>query len=512
MPKQKPKRPPKKKVKVFKKNKRQNWTVEQKNYGRDLKKEGKQPHEIRKLFMEKYGVEVKSSTLSTWYKPSNMERHEQMGHTNTRMASVETNVNPIQRPTIMIDMEFALLEYVQKSMNAGIVMSKKTLQKIGLSLFNKLRALQIYNDAGERLQSLSALTEDRIHQLLKDASRATVECPLCGVYIRSDAEDGHFHQELFDHLQVYHSTDGQQPPRRGNANVFTFEASNGWARNFEKRHNIHNVSTQGEMGSNKEGDAKEFIEKLRDELIHRGISPRRIVRILLNIDETGIVFKSVPKRTYKLIGKPFMARKPLKDRVTVLVGASMDGFKLKPVVIGRAQLPRALRGVDMDELPVHYYGQPSSWMSQEIMEHWFYFHLDPELKAHYGDNVDVILTIDNAGCHPPQLNNILDYVEVKYLPANTTALIQPMDQGVIHVFKVNYLDIYYNKMIDYVLQHGNDDDPMKHFPSIYTMKDVLYDIGHAWDRVEKQHIHKCFENLIIPDDYLKQWNETYYYN
>jgi len=193
----------------------------------------------------------------------------------------------------------------------------------------------------------------------------------------------------------------------------------------------------------------------------------------------------------------------------VLVGASMDGFKLKPVVIGRAQLPRALRGVDMNEIPVHYYGQPSSWMSQKIMEHWFYHHLDPELKAHYGENVDVILTIDNAGCHPPNLNNLLDYVEVKYLPANTTALIQPMDQGVIHVFKVNYLDIYYNKMIDYVLQHGNDDDPMKHFPSIYTMKDVLIDIGHAWDRVEEQHIHKCFEKLIIPDDYLKQWNETH---
>ena len=147
-----------------------------------------------------------------------------------------------------------------------------------------------------------------------------------------------------------------------------------------------------------------------------------------------------------------------------------------------------------------------------MLANWFYWHLDPELRARYGDDVQVILTIDNAGCHPPDLNNILDYVEVKYLPANTTALIQPMDQGVIHVFKVNYLDIYYNKMIDYVLQHGNDDDPMKHFPSIYTMKDVLYDIGHAWDRVEKQHIHKCFENLIIPDDYLKQWNETYYYN
>ena len=53
--------------------------------------------------------------------------------------------------------------------------------------------------------------------------------------------------------------------------------------------------------------AQEFVDKLRNELIDRGIAPKIIVRILLNIDETGIVYKSVPKRTYKFIGTPFMA-------------------------------------------------------------------------------------------------------------------------------------------------------------------------------------------------------------
>ena len=88
MPKHNTKGPPQKKVKIIKKNKRQTWTFEHKNYARELKKEGKQPLEIRKLFMEKYEVEVKPSTLATWYNQSNMERHEQRGHTNTSMASV----------------------------------------------------------------------------------------------------------------------------------------------------------------------------------------------------------------------------------------------------------------------------------------------------------------------------------------------------------------------------------------------------------------------------------------
>merc|ERR1739842_289756 len=334
-----------KKVKIIEKNKKQTYTLEHKNYARQLKKQGKEPHEIRKLFMEKYEVEVRPSTLATWYNKSNMERHEQRVHTNTSMASVETHVNPSQRPTILIDMECALVQQVEKSNNSGTVPTKKTLKEMGQCIFNKLRASKIYDDSGERLQALS--------------------------------EDG-----LLDHIRAYHVPDGELPPPRGNEKVYIFNASNGWARNFLKRHNIHSVRTQGEMGSNKEVNAKEFVDKLRDELIDRGIAPKIIVRILLNIDETGIVYKSVPKRTYKFIGTLFMAKKPLKDRVKVLVGASMDGFKLKPVVIGKAVCPRALRGVNMDQLPVHYYGHPSSWMSQEIMSHWFYWHLDPELRAH----------------------------------------------------------------------------------------------------------------------------------
>ena len=152
--------PPQKKVKIIKKNKRQTWTVEQKNYARELKKQGKQPHEIKKLFMEKYEVEVTPSTLATWYNQSNMARHEQRGPTNTSMASVETHVNPTQRPTIMIDMEFALVSMIKKANNIGSVTTKGTLKKMGIGIFNKLRALNIYDDPGERLRPLSELNED----------------------------------------------------------------------------------------------------------------------------------------------------------------------------------------------------------------------------------------------------------------------------------------------------------------------------------------------------------------
>ena len=496
--------PPKKRQKVIKNPTRETWTCEQRDFVCKIRKEGKQPHEILKIFKERYGVVPKPSTLSTWYNKKNMELYEQRGPRSTSMARVETHVNPLQRPTILIDMEFALVSMLKKASNTGTVTTKKSVQKMGRGIFNKLRALNIYEDSGERPISLADLNEERIATLLANATNDMFPCPLlCGADVR---RGGNY---LLVHIEEFHPPNDVPIESTHRAKEFKFVASDGWARNFLDRHVMHSVTVCGEIGSNDQETAEIYVDKFRDDLIRLGKTPREVVHILLNIDETGIVYKSVPKRTYKFINTTFMAKKESKDRVTVLVGAAMDGFKLKPVVIGKAQRPMALRGENMDELPVHYYGQESAWMSKDIMNHWFIMYLDDELKAHYGAHTDVILTIDNATCHPPDLNGILDYVEVRFLPPNTTALIQPMDQGVIHVFKKNFLDLYYNKMIDYFLQTEFDGDPMDDFAKSYTMKDVVFDIGAAWETVEAPHIHKCFEKLIRPDDYVKKYNERY---
>ena len=60
------------------------------------------------------------------------------------------------------------------------------------------------------------------------------------------------------------------------------------------------------------------------------------------------------------------------------------------------------------------------------------------------------------------------------------------------------MDIYYNKMIDYVLLHHEADDSMTDFSRSHNMKDCIMDIGDAWGTVEKPLIHKCFEKLLCP--------------
>ena len=98
-------------------------------------------------------------------------------------------------------------------------------------------------------------------------------------------------------------------------------------------------SKKGKKASNNEAKAQKYVAEFRTELIECGLAPSRVIEILFNIDETGLLFK----RTYKFTGQEFMTRKPM-DRITVLVGASMDGYKLKPVVVGKSLDPRALAG------------------------------------------------------------------------------------------------------------------------------------------------------------------------
>ena len=182
--------PPQKKVKVVENPIRQKWTFEQKNLARDLKKEGKQPHEIIKIFKEKYNVEPRSSTLSTWCNARNMETHGQRGSLNTCMASVETHYNPTQRPSIVIDTEYAL-----KANNIGIDTENNTLKGMAVRIFKNLRALNIYDGPGERRRLLSELTEDEMNTLLANAGKDRFVCPICQAPVRSDSDN------LLVHLQ-----------------------------------------------------------------------------------------------------------------------------------------------------------------------------------------------------------------------------------------------------------------------------------------------------------------------
>ena len=54
-------------------------------------------------------------------------------------------------------------------------------------------------------------------------------------------------------------------------------------------------------------------------------------------------------------------------------------------------------------------------MSGEILLHWMFFHLQDEIQRQYGEDAHVILMMDQAGCHPDNLTDLVDNVEVNQL-------------------------------------------------------------------------------------------------
>lgn len=102
----------------------------------------------------------------------------------------------------------------------------------------------------------------------------------------------------------------------------------------------------------------------------------------------------------------------------------------------------------------------------------------------------VLLFLDNATCHP---NKSLSHVELVFFPPNTTAFCQPMDQGVIQSFKLQYRKLLMQHIVSHIDEciDLSGMDPKK-LPDI-TVLDAVNWTSIAWDRVRPDSITKCFQ-------------------
>ena len=98
----------------------------------------------------------------------------------------------------------------------------------------------------------------------------------------------------------------------------------------------------------------------------------------------------------------------------------------------------------------------------------------------------ILLFLDNAPVHPTDVP--LENLKLKFFPPNTTAKIQPMDQGVIRAFKAHYR----RHLIKHVIANANvahtaDDVSV-------TALDAVYWIDSAWDAVTEETIQNTFRS------------------
>lgn len=106
--------------------------------------------------------------------------------------------------------------------------------------------------------------------------------------------------------------------------------------------------------------------------------------------------------------------------MTLVLCTNMDGSdKHYPLVIGKSLKPQSFKGSRI--LPVKYVENRKSWMTWAIFCDWIKV-FDHDMKA---QNSKVCLLIDNFSAHHVE-DVELSNVDVRFFPANWTALIQPL--------------------------------------------------------------------------------------
>ncbi|GFR95908.1 tigger transposable element-derived protein [Elysia marginata] len=171
-------------------------------------------------------------------------------------------------------------------------------------------------------------------------------------------------------------------------------------------------------------------------------------------------------------------------RITLLLCANMTGDEKLPVfVIGKSKQPRSFPK-DLSKLPVRYRNSANAWMTGFLFKEWLY-EWDNKLKI---QDRRVLLLFDNCTAHPAV--DDLQMITLKFLPPNTTSLLQPMDMGVIKNFKGHYRSRLNDRIIASL--DANPDEKAIGISKKITLLNALYLARDAWKELKPSTIVNCY--------------------
>jgi len=164
--------------------------------------------------------------------------------------------------------------------------------------------------------------------------------------------------------------------------------------------------------------------------------------VILNVDETNIDFDETSGKTLEGIGTRSVDGKinGHSGRATVVLCCAMSGEKLPAFVIWKGvangRIARECRGPQYPHNNIKYAVQPKGWLDSATYKQWV-----REVVLPYTDGRDAYLIQDSFSVHGKEENVIVlqhGGVEVEFIPAGYTAVLQVLDKGVHRSFKHFY--------------------------------------------------------------------------
>lgn len=341
--------------------------------------------------------------------------------------------------------------------------------KLSSQIATPLRASRLTRHRSAVMETMERL----LHVWLEDQSQRNM--PLSVTMIQEKAKS------LFDDLQR---------EQGGSSQKETFSASKGWFVRFKERHCLPHFKMNCTASSNKDA----YLEVLKSIIEEGEYTPQQV----FNVDEIGLYWKRMPEGTFISVEeKAQPGFKSSKDRLMLLLGGNAAGdLKLKPLLVYHSENPRALKGYSKPSLPVIWRSNKKAWATRSIFHEWFTYFFCPAVEKYCAKNNlsnKALLILDNAPCHPINLNDLSDNVRVEYLHDSTADSIQPMGQGVASTFKAHYLRRTFEHMLE--ATDGEDTATIREFWRNYNILDAVDNIAIAWEALRPATMNSVWKKI-----------------
>ena len=133
--------------------------------------------------------------------------------------------------------------------------------------------------------------------------------------------------------------------------------------------------------------------------------------------------------------------------------------------------------------------------------------------VHEGLPFCIMMVLDNAPAHPHVLQDLHRDIKFIFLPPNTMSLLQPMDQGMINMFKAHYLQKMWHSLsikcdvsLDELEKTAQapektevelQKDVVRHYWLAYTICDAIWHVRDAWKEVTESCIRGSWKKLCL---------------